>query len=120
MGKFVIKSGASGFSFNLVAGNGEVIGTSETYTGKPGCKNGIESVRKNSAIAKVEDQTADGKESNPKFEIFQDKKGEFRFRLKATNGEKILASEGYKTKDSCKNGIESVRKNAADASIVEE
>ena len=49
-----------------------------------------------------------------KFEIFKDKAGEFRFRLKAGNGQIILGSEGYKDKSGCKNGIESVRKNAAD------
>ena len=54
-----------------------------------------------------------------KFEIFKDKRGEFRFRLKAGNGEIILASEGYKRKASCKNGIESVRKNAPDDSRYE-
>jgi len=47
-----------------------------------------------------------------KFEIYNDKAGEFRFRLKASNGQTILASEGYKTKASCDNGIESVKKNA--------
>lgn len=47
-----------------------------------------------------------------KFELYQDKAGEFRFRLKAGNGEIILASEGYKQKASAINGIESVRKNA--------
>lgn len=54
-----------------------------------------------------------------KFEIYKDKKGEFRFRLKAANGQNILASEGYKSKSSCKNGIESVRKNSADMSRFE-
>lgn len=49
-----------------------------------------------------------------KFEMYNDKAGEFRFRLKAGNGENILASEGYKAKASCENGIASVRKNAAD------
>ncbi|MCB1339810.1 MAG: YegP family protein [Pseudooceanicola sp.] len=48
-----------------------------------------------------------------KFELYKDKGGEFRFRLKAGNGEIILASEGYKRKSSATNGIESVRKNAA-------
>jgi len=47
-----------------------------------------------------------------KFEIYKDKAGEFRFRLKSGNGQNILASEGYKAKTSCKNGIESVRKNS--------
>lgn len=49
-----------------------------------------------------------------KFELYKDKKGEFRFRLKSGNGENILASEGYKAKASAKNGIESVKKNARD------
>lgn len=47
-----------------------------------------------------------------KFELYKDKAGEFRFRLKAGNGEIILASEGYKQRASAENGIESVKKNA--------
>jgi uncharacterized protein YegP (UPF0339 family) len=54
-----------------------------------------------------------------KFEIYQDKSGEFRFRLKAGNGETIAVSEGYTTKSSCKKGIESVKKNAPIAEIME-
>jgi uncharacterized protein YegP (UPF0339 family) len=53
------------------------------------------------------------------FEIYKDKAGEFRFRLKASNGEIILASEGYKGKSGCKNGIESVKKNATNESSFE-
>ena len=52
-----------------------------------------------------------------KFEITKDKAGEFRFNLKAGNGQVILSSEGYKTKDACNNGIASVKKNAPDASV---
>ena len=122
MGKFAVKETKTGFRFNLVASNGEIIGTSETYSAKSACLNGIESVRKNSEAANLEDQTVEGfeKASNPKFEIYTDKAGEFRFRLKARNGEIILSSEGYKAKASCKNGIESVRKNAPEAKIEEE
>jgi uncharacterized protein YegP (UPF0339 family) len=54
-----------------------------------------------------------------KFEVYKDKRGEFRFRLKASNGQNILASEGYTSKSSCMNGIESVKKNAADESRFE-
>lgn len=54
-----------------------------------------------------------------KFELYEDGKGEFRFRLKAGNGEVIAISEGYTSKASAQNGIESVRKNAADADVVE-
>lgn len=53
------------------------------------------------------------------FEIYKDKAGEFRFRLKAKNGQNILASEGYTQKSSCQNGIESVRKNSQDESKFE-
>jgi len=47
-----------------------------------------------------------------KFEVYQDTKNEYRFRLKAGNGQTILASEGYTTKAGCMNGIESVRENS--------
>jgi len=123
MGKFVIKETKSGgFVFNLKAGNGEVIAVSETYSGLPACKNGIESVRKNAVEAKIEDQTVENfeKVTNPKFEVYTDKAGEFRFRLKAKNGEIIATGEGYKAKASCLNGIDSIRRNAPDAEVVEE
>ena len=123
MGKFVMgptKNG--GFRFKLKAGNGEVIATSETYTTDSACKAGIESVRKNAVEAKLEDQTVENfeKVTNPKFEVYQDKAGEFRFRLKAGNGEIIAVGEGYKAKASCLNGIESIRKNAPEAEVVVE
>ena len=54
-----------------------------------------------------------------KFEIYKDNSGEFRFRLKASNGQNILASEGYAAKGGCTNGIESVKKNASDDSRYE-
>ena len=119
MGKFVIKETKSGVKFYLKAGNGEIIATSELYTSESACSNGIKSVQ-NNCTADVEDQTvADFKQmKNPKYEIFTDKAGEFRFRLKARNGEIIATSEGYKTKSSCVNGIESVKKNAPSAEIV--
>jgi len=57
--------------------------------------------------------------SKPKFEIFKDVSDEFRFRLKAPNGEIIAISEGYTTKASCLNGIKSVKKNAPIAEVEE-
>ena len=122
MGKFVIKETASGVKFNLVAGNGQVIATSEVYSSEASCLKGIESVKKNAPIANIEDQTVDPvvTATNPKFEMYTDKAGEFRFRLKARNGEIIATSEGYTAKAGCENGIESVRKNAPDAEIVKE
>lgn len=122
MGKFVIKETKSGVKFDLKASNGEVIATSEVYASMAACKNGIESVKKNASAAAVEDQTKEGfaVEKNPKFEIYTDKAGEFRFRLKASNGQIIATGEGYKALASCKNGVESVKKNAPEAETVEE
>ena len=122
MGKFVMKTTATGFTFRLKAGNGEVIATSEVYSSEAACRNGIQSVMANAPAAALEDQTVEGYsvEKHPKFEVYQDKKGECRFRLKARNGEIIAVSEGYTAKASCLNGVESVRKNAADAEIVTE
>ena len=119
MGKFVVKPTKTGFVFNLKAGNGEVIAVSEVYAAESACMSGIESVRKNAVDAKLEDQTVEGfeKVTNPKFEVYVDKKGEFRFRLKARNGEIIAVGEGYKAKASCLNGIDSIRRNAPDAEI---
>lgn len=121
MGKFVIRKVSSGIKFDLKAGNGEVIATSEVYSSEAGCRNGVASVQKNAPIANVENQTVEGYEvqRHPKFEVYMDKGGEFRFRLKATNGQIIATSEGYKALASCMNGIESVKKNAVDAQIVE-
>jgi len=106
----------------LKAGNGETIATSEVYTTEGACRKGIASVQKNAPVATVEDQTVEGykAEKHPKFEVYTDKAGEFRFRLKATNGQIIAVSEGYKAMAGCMNGIESVKKNAADAQIVEQ
>ncbi|MBQ3185174.1 MAG: YegP family protein, partial [Firmicutes bacterium] len=69
MGKFVLKTVATGYKFDLKAGNGEVIATSEVYTTEAACKNGIESVAKNAPVAAVEDQTVEGYEAakHPKF-----------------------------------------------------
>ena len=122
MGKYVIKEAKSGIMFNLKAANGEVIATSEVYTSESACQNGVESVRKNAPIAAIEDQTVEGyaTEKHPKFEVYKDKRGEFRFRLKATNGQIIAVSEGYTTMRNCRNGIESVKKNSVDAPVVEE
>ena len=121
MGKFVIKTVASGIKFDLKAGNGEVIATSEVYNSKSACKNGIESVRRNAPVAALEDQTVEGfaTEKHPKFEVYKDNKGEYRFRLKATNGQIIATGEGYVAKASCLNGVESVRRNAPEAPVDE-
>ena len=120
MGKFIIKDTNTGIKFDLKANNGEVIATSEVYTTEAACRNGVESVVRNAPVAPIEDQTVEGYEvlKHPKFEVYLDKAGEFRFRLKATNGQIIAVGEGYKAKASCFNGIDSIKRNAPDAEIV--
>ena len=122
MGKFLVKESEAGMRFNLVATNGEVIAASQVYKTASGCKKGIESVIKNAPIAVVEDQTVEDfkVEKHPKFEVYKDKAGEFRFRLKATNGQIIAVSEGYKAMKSCLSGIACVQKNSQNAKIVKE
>jgi len=108
MAKFVILKRANGeFQFNLVAGNGQVILTSEGYAAKSSCENGIESVKKNSA-----------NESN--FDKKTSANGKFFFNLKASNGQIIGSSEMYESESSRNNGIASVQKNAPDANIESE
>lgn len=121
MSKFVIRSVNSGVKFDLYAANGQSILTSEVYTTLNACRKGIESVRKNAPKAKLENQTEEGFQTltNPKFELYQDRSGSYRFRLKARNGEIIAVSEIYSAKAGCLNGIESVRKNAAEAKVAE-
>ena len=122
MGKFLIRKTNTGIKFDLKAGNGEVIATSQVYKTEASCKKGVASVQKNAPVAAVENQTVEGwkQEKHPKFEVYTDKAGEFRFHLKATNGQVVATSEGYKKLASCMKGIESVKKNAVDAKVVVE
>jgi len=82
----------------------------------------VKSVIVNSAVAPIEDQTVEGfaAEKCPKFEVYTDKAGETRFRLKARNGQIIATGEGYKTMKSCLNGIASIRKNAAESEVIQD
>ena len=98
-----------------------MIAASQVYKTKATAKKGIASVMANAPVAKIEDQTEKdfAKVSNPKFEVYKDKKGEFRFRLKAKNGQIIAVGEGYTKLDSAKKGIASVQKNAKDGKIEE-
>lgn len=107
MGKFEITKRKNGeFQFNLKASNGEIILTSEGYAAKAGCKNGIESVQKNS-------------QKEDMFEKKTAKNGKFFFNLKATNGQIIGTSEMYSSESGRNNGIASVMKNAPDANVVD-
>lgn len=122
MGKFQTKKTANGgFLFNLLAGNGQVVATSEVYNKRGSMLNGIASVQKNAPVAGVEDQTVENPEKlrNPKFEVYADKAGKTRFRLKAANGQVIAVGEAYETKKAALAGVASVKKNAPGAKIVE-
>lgn len=119
MGKFQMKASPTGIKFDLISRNGKIIASSEVYLTAAACRTGIASVQRNAAIAALEDQTLSPctPQKNPKFELYLDRAGEYRFRLKARNGAIIAISEGYHSWDACKNGIESVRRNAPIAEI---
>ncbi|MCU0327487.1 MAG: YegP family protein [Chitinophagales bacterium] len=95
------------FQFNLKAGNGQIILTSEGYTTIAACKNGVESVMKNAT-------------DENRFELKETESGKFRFNLKATNGQVIGSSENYESKAARDNGVASVMKNAPIATIKED
>ena len=119
MGEFVIRQVPTGVKFDLRAGNGEVVATSEVYKTEGACRKGIQSVQKNAVKAKLEDQTTgEGDLTCPKFELYLDQAGAYRFRLRSRNGAIIAVSEAYRTKNNCLVGIESVRKNADSAEIL--
>ena len=120
MGKFLIRCTPGGCKFDLKAGNGETIASSEVYTSLAACRKGAESVRKCAVAGKIADLTEDGNlPSNPRIELFADKAGQFRFRLRSRNGAIIAASEGYHSKAMCFAGIQSVLQNAPDAQLEE-
>ena len=106
-GKFEVYVDKSGeHRFRLKAGNGETILTSEGYSAKSGCENGIESVRKNATNAdRFEKKTTDS--------------GKFRFNLRAGNNQVIGTSQSYDSESGRDNGIDSVGRSAPDASVVE-
>ena len=103
MGKFVITKRANGeFQFNLKAGNGQTILTSEGYASKAACLNGIESVKTNS-------------QDDSKFDKRESSSGKPYFNLKATNGQIIGASAMYASTSARDAGIASVKTNAPEA-----
>ena len=112
----VYKDKAGKFRFRLRAPNNKIVAVSEAYERKAGCMNGVQSVQYYCG-SHIEDQTTDlEKLTNPKYEIFIDDAHEFRFNLKASNGEIIAASEGYETKQGVMHGIEAVQ-NSCSAEI---
>ncbi|MCF2652010.1 YegP family protein [Anaeromassilibacillus senegalensis] len=115
MGKFVIRKTETGLVFHLKARNGQTVAVSQIYASMEACRKGIESVIRHAAQAAVEDQTVRRfePEKHPKFEIYKDRAGQFRFRLVASNGQNIVAGAGYSTKENCRKGIESLRRQCA-------
>lgn len=113
MGRFLIRRVATGVKFDLKAANGETIATSEVYKTEAACRKGMESVCRNGCKAGLEDQTEPNGPvlPNPKFVLYQDRAGNYRFRLCARNGNIIAVSEAYQSKASCLDGVESVKKN---------
>lgn len=106
-GKFEIKQSKNGkFHFNLKAGNGQIILSSEMYESRGACENGIESIKKNAG-------------SEARYEKRASAKGDPYFILKAGNGQEIGRSEMYSSDSACQNGIDSVQKNAPDATVVD-
>ena len=117
MGKFLIKKVPTGFKFDLKDAHGDTVATGEVYTTKASCLKGVQGII---ATAPTAPAVGEGETvKNPKFEIFQDKKGRFRFRLLAKNGKIIAISEAHMTRYGCEHAIESVRSAAQKATIEE-
>ncbi len=105
--KFEIKDGSGkSFRFNLKAGNGQVILTSESYKSKAACENGIASVKKNCMADNC-------------FERKIAKSNQPYFNLKSTNGQVIGTSQMYHSKAAMEKGIASVQRNASDCQVVD-
>lgn len=113
------KSKDDRYVFNLYAANKVIIATSQIYSSSQSAVNGANSVILNAEKASIEDQTL--KEYTPqpfpKWEIYKDKGGQYRFRLSASNGSCVCHSQGYTSKASCKNGIESIIRTVKNAKI---
>ncbi len=120
-GKFEINKSKDGkkFFFNLYASNKVGIATSQMYSSSQAALNGIKSVIANAEKAPIEDQSLKTYETlpYPKWEIYVDNGGKFRFRLNASNGSCVCHSQGYTTKNACKNGIDSIIRSSKNAEI---
>lgn len=117
-GKFRVIKIKNGYKFDVVRSNGEIVMTSQVYSREDSCIKGVDSVIK-CAVATIDDTTIDNAVTvhNPKFQIYTDKANEFRFRLKAKNGEIIGVSAGYSNKNKCLSAVAQVIKAAGNAYI---
>ncbi len=122
LGTFNITKTLKGFfRFSLVAPNHQTILTSQNYTTLKNCRDGIASIQKN-ATAPIEDNTLQKPvvQKFPKYEIYLDKAGQYRYRLFASNGQNIATpEEGYASKSGVLNGIDAIGRTAPDAVIDE-
>ncbi len=125
----VFYDAACRFRFHLKAGNGQIIAASQSYGAKESALKGIASIKKIAPIAKVadlataqntEESAHQGVVQDPVFEIHCDAAGKFRFHLKAGNGQIIALSQSYLSRQSAENGIESIKKNAPTAKIIDQ
>lgn len=120
-GKFEINKSKDGkkFFFNLYASNKVGIATSQMYSSAQSALNGVNSVIANAEKAPVEDQSLKSYETlpYPKWELYVDNGGKYRFRLCASNGSCVCHSQGYTTKAACKNGIDSIIRSSKNAEI---
>ena len=120
-GRFEINKSKDGkkYFFNLYASNKVGIATSQMYSSAQSALNGIKSVIANAATAPIEDQSLKKYDTlpYPKWEIYIDNGGKYRFRLNASNGNCVCHSQGYTTKPACKNGIDSIIRSSRNAEI---
>lgn len=119
MGKFIIRETPTGIKFDLKTDADEILVTSEVYSGEAACKEGVESVKVCSA-GEIEDQTVEpiAEKKHPKFEMYADKAGDVRFRLKARNGKIVATSSAFKSAADCLAAIEKVKASAPAAEVI--
>lgn len=119
-GKFEINKAKDGkYFFNLYASNKVGIATSQMYSTAQSALIGVKSVITNAPKAPIEDQTLKNWEAlpYPKWELYLDNGNKYRFRLNAPNGSCVCHSQGYTTKNACKNGIDSIIRSSKNAEI---
>ena len=112
MSRMELRRTDTGYKFDLKAANGETVATSEVYATKAACLKGAESVLRSAPTAPAVDPEQDSVTKNPRFEVFRDRAGRFRFRLRSRNGKIIAVSEPYLTRFGAQQGVEAVRKAA--------
>lgn len=114
MGIFTLTSNGSGYQFTLMAGNGEIIGTSQNYSSAVQSESGVKAVMADAPKAEVEDHTLTPvvEKNNPKFLLSVDQAGKFHWDLYGADGKVILISQAYLSIKNAMKGIRSVQKNA--------